>query len=150
MPVLNSSQSGFTARLDHTITKDEVHGIEERKPAAQDILKLDQDQALRIVDPPLDGSPLQFLEDLRLRSATMKTWKSNEDNHFNENSLDPAPDKLSMHDAYEAPGAYDQGRNDEKEHILLDIDNFYDSPTKDHNKKEWHEWFASPQKRREE
>ena len=147
MPVLNSSQSGFTARLDHTITKDEVHGIDERKPAVMDILKPDQDQALRIVDSPLDGSPLQFLEDVRLRSTTNKTWESNEDNPFNENVLEPAPDKLSMHDAYEAPGAYDQERNAEKEHIPLDIDNFYDSPTKDHNKKDW---FASSQKRHEE
>ena len=109
-----------------------------------------QDQASRMDIPPLDGSSSKILESFVLRSATMKRWHYNDEDPFNENVLDPAPEQLSMHDAHEAPVADEQGHSAKEEHNPLDIDNFYDSPTKDHNKKEWHEWFASPQKRREE
>jgi len=137
LPILHSNQIGYNVQLSHTIAKNEVNEIDERKPAAQDILKPGQDQAPRIDSPPLDGSPSQFLEGLELRSATMKTWKykNNEEDRFNEIVLDPAPEQLSMH-AHEAPGANEHGHNAE-EHNPLDIDNFYDSPTKAHNKKEW-------------
>jgi len=141
------NQSGYTAHFEfeHTIAKHEVNEIDGRKPAAQDILKPVQDQASRLVNPPL-----QFLEGLELRSATMKEWQYNEEAPFNENVLDPAPEQLSMRDAREAPVADEQGHIVKEEHNPLDIDNFYDLPTKAHNDNE-KEWVVYPsQKTREE
>lgn len=151
LPILHSNQIGYNVHLNHTIAKIEVNGVnetDEKKPAAQDILRPGQDQVPRIDSPLLDGSPSQSLEGLEFQSATMKTWKYNEEDRFNENAPDPAPEKLSMHGAHEVPGADENGHNAKEEHNAFDIDNFYDSPTKAHNKKEW--VVYPTQKRREE
>ena len=140
LPILHSNQISYNVQLGHTIAKNEVNKvnvIDERKPAAQDFLKPGQDQAPRIDSPPLDEPPSQFLEGLELRSDTMKTWKYNEEDRFNEIVLDPAPEQLSMRDAREAPVADEQGHSVKEEHNPLDIDNFYDLPTKAHNEEEW-------------
>ena len=77
LPILHSDQISHNVQLSHTTAKNEVNEvnvIDERKPAAQDFLKPGQDQAPRIDNPPLDEPSSQFLEGLKLRSATTKMY----------------------------------------------------------------------------
>jgi len=111
-----------------------------RESSAQKVtFKAQTDEPLGIMDPSTRGLPLESSGGIRIES-------SGETYTFppNEQTLNSEPGAGLVHSAYYvARGSDGQGQSTENEFNPLDVDNFYDSSTQTHEKKNERVIYAS-------